>query len=316
MSIFITRQFKRLSLIVIALMCLQPAAYAATTKQVSASQQIHNKSTKPLSHAKNKSHVARKKATHHASKKKSVSKKAKRKPHKKSGRPAIVANRRAAFVHPAHLEQSSSKGFFSSIEQRLISFVHNTVSTLRYSVYKLGGRRFDTSRGIYIVDCSSYVDRILQAVYPQAYSSLVDWSGSEKPTSYDYYNFFTTLSNKPQQYWTKVDDVEQLRPGDILVFRYKNAVGDETGGHVMVVMDKPIPDEDAFHIRVADSAYTGHSEDTRQARVSGIGIGTMLLKVNPDTYQPAAYAWKIGSRWKNNAYFAMARPMEASRYQS
>jgi Ni/Co efflux regulator RcnB len=209
------------------------------------------------------------------------------------------------FQEPA----KSRFSFVSSIRHSLVGFVHQTVGTLRYSVYKLGGRRFEPKRGIYIVDCSDYVDNILQAVYPHAYSNLVDAAGSEKPTSEHYYNFFNNLSDNSNHYWNRVDDVEDLEPGDILVFRTKNTLGIETGGHVMVVMNRPVQDDDAFLVRVADSAPSAHSQDTRPANASGIGIGNLLLKVNPDTGEPSAYAWKVGARWKHNVNFAMARPV-------
>ena len=77
----------------------------------------------------------------------------------------------------------------------------------------------------------------------------------------------------------------------------------------MVVMDKPIADGDGYLVRVADSAPSGHSQDTRRGRVSGIGIGTMVLKTNPDTGEPSAYAWKVGASWKSNVKIAMARPI-------
>jgi hypothetical protein len=201
-------------------------------------------------------------------------------------------------------------GFAASIEQRLVNFVHKSVNTLRYSAYKLGGTRIDTSQGIYIVDCSGYVDYTLRAVYPNAYFHLVGSSGVDKPNTSHYYDFFTSLSDDPDRYWSKIEDIEHLRPGDILVFRYKNTHGRSTGGHVMVVMNKPERDGDAYVLSVADSAASGHSEDTRQNHVSGVGIGTILLKINPKTKQPSAYAWTVNSRWKDNVNFAMARPLE------
>lgn len=209
-------------------------------------------------------------------------------------------------------EPVSRSWFVNSIEDKLISFVHKTVSHLRYSTYKLGGSKFDTSKGIYIVDCSNYVDRVLETIYPKAYSSLVDWTGTDNPTTHDYYNFFTELNNSSNYNWTKVEDIEELRTGDILVFRYKNAAGNETGGHVMIVMDKPIIEDDNYFVKVADSASGGHSEDTRPHHVSGVGIGTLLLKKNPKTFQPSAFAWSSGSRWKSNVNFAMLRPIEVS----
>ena len=84
----------------------------------------------------------------------------------------------------------------------------------------------------------------------------------------------------------------------------------------MVVMNKPVFDEDAYLVRVADSAPSGHSEDTRRAHKSGIGIGTLLLKVDSRTGRPSAYAWKVGSRWKQNVTFAMARPIGATAGQA
>jgi hypothetical protein len=197
----------------------------------------------------------------------------------------------------------------SSIEHRLVQFVHKTVDGVRYTSYKLGGRKFDASRGIYVLDCSDYVDNVLEAVNPRAYWSLADTMGSDKPTTQHYYEFFSGLSEYPSYYWNKIDDVEKLEPGDILVFRKSNATHRRIGGgHVMVVMNKPVFDEDAYLVRVADSAPSGHSQDTRQPHRSGIGIGTILLKVNPRTGKPNAYAWKVGSRW-NQVNFAMARPV-------
>lgn len=199
-------------------------------------------------------------------------------------------------------------GFVASIEQRLVQFVHKTISTIQYSAYKLGGRRFDASKGIYVLDCSDYVDNILHAIYPKAYSNLVNSSGTDKPTSQHYFEFFNGLSEADNYYWSKIDEVDQLQPGDILVFRKKNGFRHGASGHVMIVMEKPIGESDEYLVRVADSAPVGHSQDTRVAHTSGIGIGTLLLKVDPNSGKPSAYAWKIGSRWVNNVSFAMARP--------
>jgi hypothetical protein len=231
----------------------------------------------------------------------------KKKPHK----PAPIAHYQEPQSIANNIAAENSYGFVSSMEHKLVAFVHDTVTTLRYSAYKLGGSHFDTSRGVYVVDCSNYVDHVLEVVYPHAYSSLVNSSGTSAPNTQHYYNFFNGLEEDTEQrHWNKVNDVQQLQPGDIVVFRYKNTTGRLAGGHVMVVMNKPIHEIDGYLVRVADSAPVGHSEDTRPGRVSGIGIGTLLLKADPDTGQPSAYAWKVGSRWKHNVNFAMARPIE------
>lgn len=194
------------------------------------------------------------------------------------------------------------------VDHPLVEFVHKMVNTLSYSAYKLGGTYFNSSRGIYILDCSSYVDRILKTIYPQAFSKLVHFSKSTNPTTHDYYHFFTKLKAAPQHYWDPIKSVKKLRPGDIVVFR--NIRKKPSTGHIMIVMDKPIANKDMLLLRIADSAPFRHSHDTRLRNVSGIGIGTMLLQVNPETHQPSAYAWTVGSRWKRNVVFAMARPLE------
>lgn len=205
--------------------------------------------------------------------------------------------------------KNQPEGIVASIKKHLVEFIHESVATLRYSAYKLGGSRFDPDSGIYIVDCSGYVDYALKTIHPYSYSSLVKLSKSEKPNSLHYYDFFKGLSYETNEYWNKVEEIEELQPGDILVFRYKNKRGKVTGGHVMVVMNKPIREKDTFYVNVADSAPSGHSEDTRLSHDSGIGIGTLLLKVNPRTGHPAAFAWKVGKQWRTNVNFAMARPV-------
>lgn len=215
------------------------------------------------------------------------------------------------FFHSlAYAETQFSSQSFSrlanSIEESLVSFVNKTVETLKYTTYKFGGSRADPLKGIYVLDCSGYVDYSLQEVNPEAYWSLVDASGADKPNSMHYYDFFKNLANN-HEYWNKIEDVEELDAGDILVFRYKNRVG-RANGHVMIVMDKPIQDDNVFLVRVADSASSRHSEDTRARHRSGIGIGTLLLQVDKKTKQPHAYAWKVDSRWNRNVNIAMGRP--------
>lgn len=263
-------------------------------------------------HTPKKTNSVKTKSTKVVTSKKIVSKKKPKKKLAKKTVPVVhhrvvIPNDRTALVSRsvpnaavAHINEHHFPSFFSSIEDRLVNFVHKTVTTLRYSSYKLGGRNFDPSNGVYIVDCSDYVDHILEEIYPNAYSNLVDHTGADKPTTAHYYSFFRNLSSN--SHWSKINDVEELRAGDILVFRNNST------GHVMVVMDKPTYEEDAYFVRVADSAPSGHSEDTRPKRVSGIGIGTLLLKANPRTGEPLAYAWKVGARWSNNMKIAMARP--------
>ena len=197
----------------------------------------------------------------------------------------------------------------SSVEDKIVDFVYSTVDTVRYTAYKMGGSRFDPRKGVYILDCSSYVGEILRNVSPHAFLNLVRSKGSTNPNTVLYYDFFSNLSrNNP--YWNKVNHIKELRPGDIIVFRYKKHKHAQTRGHIMVVMEKPIQKSNSYKILVSDAAPIRHSDDTRSKYKSGIGVGTVLIKENPQTGQPAAYAWQMGSRWRKNVQFAMARPKD------
>jgi hypothetical protein len=197
------------------------------------------------------------------------------------------------------------------MKEKLVKFVSHTINNLKYTAYKFGGNHFDASKGVYVLDCSAYVDKVLESIHPDAYFDLVDTLGTDRPTSHDYYTFFKSLPEDGSDSWNAVKTVEELEAGDILVFRYKNKKGKITGGHVMVVMDAPIGDADTYSVRVADSAPTQHSQDTRYKQ-SGIGIGTLSIKVNPSTGQPYAFAWRTGAKWMRNVSIAMARPIVSS----
>lgn len=208
----------------------------------------------------------------------------------------------------------------SHIANRVVSFVRETVNTVSYTAYKLGGSRFDFSKGVYVLDCSTFVDHVLRKVCPLAYSNLANTTRTAKPTTKDYFQFFSGLPKNKTQYWSKVDEVKQLQPGDIVVFR-KQGTKHPTkkrhrkmlaAGHVMIVMSKPILEKNAFLIRVADSAAARHSNDTRSLGANGLGIGSLLLKVNPKTGQPNAYAWNVGPYFKRDVKFAMGRPNDIS----
>lgn len=295
----VQHKIKKIIWLLLTLFCASHLSFAiAATTKAQPKHQTHHalKATKKKMHATHKhKHTAKK------------SKKRVHAQHKPELMPTPVN-------HPAITSMDNvpdvrhETSLVASLQQRLIGFVHKTVDTLNYSKYKLGGTQVDTQRGVYIVDCSTYVDYILKTVYPHAFFSLVDSTGADKPTTQHYYNFFTELADDSKNYWDRIDEVEQLRPGDILVFRNKSRMR-SVGGHVMVVMNKPIRDIDSFLVRVADSAPVGHTHDTRPSHVSGIGIGTLLLKVD-HSGQPFAYAWKVGSQWKRNVNFAMARPID------
>jgi hypothetical protein len=199
--------------------------------------------------------------------------------------------------------------------EQLLNWVHKTALKVRYSHYKFGGTNFNPSAGVYELDCSGYVNQLLSNAAPYAYRNIVNGSGSYKPTSKDYYVFFDRLpARKMQHDWYKVPQVKQLSPGDILVFQYKHFWGKRAGGHVMVVVSHAVAAgklSNTYLVRVADSALGGHSNDTRKPHASGIGIGTLMIKVSMLSGKAYAYAWRVDAPWRYNMRLAMGRPIYA-----
>lgn len=210
-----------------------------------------------------------------------------------------------------NIDASGWSRFADGMGHELVSMAHDTVNRMTYSSYRMGGTRFDLDRGVYVLDCSDYVNHLLDYSAPQAFYSLVRGSGTSRPTSQDYYNFFTHLAYRSVPHWHHVES-GSLKPGDILVFRYQGRSGRPTGGgHVMVVMGEPDwRSPDVLAVRVADSARSGHSEDTRRSHRSGIGIGTLLLKINPKSDRLLAFSWTLDGPWKPSN-IAIARPDNA-----
>lgn len=268
-----------------------------TTKQKTTKLQAHHKPITTQKHTK-ASGKKSKAVTNHKSK---TSKHSKGKTH-----PAAAPNQSL----PATNNMDNLINASSATGKRIVTYVDNFMSSLRYTTYRSGDRIFDTMHGIFELDCSHYVDHILQNACPNAYHSLVSSTGSTSPDSQNYFDFFNRLSTHMKNDWNAVDDAKQLQAGDVLVFRYLNASGYSSSGHVMMVMGKPVIKNDNLFVRVSDSAEASHSNDTRAGHSSGVGIGTMVLKVNPTTGRPTAYAWDVDSRWQNRVEFAMARPVE------
>ncbi len=191
----------------------------------------------------------------------------------------------------------------------MVQEVNQVLSKEHYTRYILGGQVFNVKKGVFLVDCSSYVSHLLKRVEPNAYQQLVEFAGTETPNSLDFYNFFKKLSlNNDSDYWQPINKVKNLKPGDIIVFRYKH-LRRRIAGHVMVVMKKPkaMPNKPhSYVVRVSDSSPFRHTNDTRHH--SGIGAGSMVLYTNSDG-KPLSYSWKLNMGRENTMLIDLGRPI-------
>ncbi|CAN5225118.1 hypothetical protein BH10PSE19_BH10PSE19_14080 [soil metagenome] len=199
----------------------------------------------------------------------------------------------------------------TNTSHKLLGYVKLTLNALHHTRYRFGGKRFDTAKGIYSVDCSGYVNNLLGLSNPHAFHEILNQQQISRPNTTDYYRFLGHIPyGRSSSHWYHVRGISELRAGDILVYSSPGRSKRRSPGHVMIVVETPKRDSRAtgiYHVRVADSAHSGHSYDTRRPHTSGIGVGTLLLKANPHTNQPIAFAWREDSRWKLGVDFAMGR---------
>lgn len=203
---------------------------------------------------------------------------------------------------------TSHSGFASN---NLVKEVKTVQAKLKYSHYKLGGDVFNLKKGVFLIDCSSYVTNLLQRSVPNAYQQITAYTHTNRPTAMAYYNYFQHLTKDDNSdNWQNVAKVKELKPGDIIAFRYRHK-GHRATGHVMVVMKSPKPTKNkkGYVVRIADSTPYHHSSDTRKHH-GGVGVGNLVLYAN-DEGKPISYSWAKGLSPSNKMLINMGRPIEA-----
>jgi hypothetical protein len=145
----------------------------------------------------------------------------------------------------------------------------------------------DEQAGSYKLDCSGLVCLALKKVNPDALKA-VPRSGTEKRQfAHDFYEFFNAAPPPDQApadaKWAKIARLADARPGDLIAWKNENYQPGENTGHVMIIVETPVPDGDnLLKVVVIDSSAHGHGNDTRKKGESGVGRGSLWFTVTPD----------------------------------
>lgn len=173
----------------------------------------------------------------------------------------------------------------------LIQESENIFGRMTYSAYQHTPVMNDTT-GVYLCDCSDYLNTLLKRSRPDAYRELPNYQKS--PTTKDYYTLFSTLKTRPSagSAWYRIQDVRKLCPGDVVVWRNETA----GTGHVGLVLSQaainPSRTSEVL-VRIADSTLSPHADDTRAAGDTGIGSGVIGLKIDSKGQAVGMY-WRGG----------------------
>jgi hypothetical protein len=191
---------------------------------------------------------------------------------------------------------SRGRIFYNEIKRELYSL---NVGTSYYSHDTYMNETTGTRR----TDCSGFVDYALKRVLLDAYLK-VPHPDTFKPLADDWYAYlstrYTTPTHQDSVRWRRITAVPDLVPGDLVVWLQPQNVSGDNTGHIMVVAGTPSRGRvGEWLVKVIDSTTTPHAGDSRGTDHTGIGSGTIGLKVD-SLNRPIAYWWRGGLSY--NAY--------------
>lgn len=217
-----------------------------------------------------------------------------------------------ATTTPTNISNDLRDAAASDGARDLLVRTDEVLNALTYTYYRDSGEYWSDSQGRYEVNCSRYTNHLLNDAVPEAYDEVRDYFNTSVPRSEDFYTFFKSIPKGDKRgRWRRPYQFSDVRPGDLLVWRYKEENDRGTSGHMNIVVSVPKRDTRfssvVYRVRVSDSARSGHSNDNRGSSGSGVGAGELLVKVDSGG-QPIAYAWSLNGSFHTDVVLATGRP--------
>jgi cell wall-associated NlpC family hydrolase len=206
-------------------------------------------------------------------------------------RPTLAYAHPAPTVAPAPVAVATPAP--SAAAARVTAQLDAIEQNLRVASYR-HDTRVNERQGRYEFDCSGLIAWVLARAAPEAHRVTVQRASGPRPLAAEYARTF--LSVAPTQRrgpWTRVQRVEDARPGDVIAWIKPRIVRSNNTGHVLFVVGAPRRSErytDAWLVPVADSSRYRHQDDSREGTTrTGFGRGTILLATDPTTGAPRAF---------------------------
>jgi hypothetical protein len=197
----------------------------------------------------------------------------------------------------------------ASSSSKLLDRAHHVLKTLRSSSYQHVSD-IDESAGEFHCDCSGFVGWLLRKEMPEQYKAVPFPKITKRPRAVDYYEAFAAApaDRQPARPWLRIDKIADAKPGDILAWRKVTIPEKGTTGHVVVLDSLPTPvAPDLFKIVVIDSTSQPHEDDTRKSDETGVGRGTVYIKVDAEG-RPISFGSHPPQATASNLPIAIGRP--------
>jgi len=200
----------------------------------------------------------------------------------------------AAFLFGVH---TFSSDLISREAGDVASRMKSTVYSHRISV--------DEAEGSYAADCSGFLAYVIKRTIPEALKEVEISPKHKRPLAVNFYNTIVRAGTEKIRHWQRISKLEDAAPGDVLV--WVNSPGKDNTGHVMIVMEAPLPEgKELFKLKICDSSKSPHQDDTRENGSNGIGIGIIWIETD-EKGSPVAYRWSSPSSKSIGRSFAIGR---------
>ena len=186
--------------------------------------------------------------------------------------------------------------------QRLSEAARHLLASVKSTSYSHHSA-IDEDSGSFVTDCSGLVTWLLRQELPEHLAAVPIRHGRSHPVAVDFQEAFAAGATG----WQRITRVQDVRPGDVLAWRYLNPKPGKSTGHVMVIDSAATSDgENDFSVAVFDSTTAPHDDDTR-SDADGVGRGIIHLRVDADG-APVEVRGKTSAAFHKHA-FAIGRPI-------
>lgn len=171
------------------------------------------------------------------------------------------------------------------------------------------GNRVELDKGSYAVDCSGFVNHVLDQVHPKALQEVQAFSNdlqdypkpkeASQPWPLHYMLFLQSKEpNTAKRHWKSIENALELKPGDIIAYASSDVsiqkklspqMGtiqkdfcSERGQHMMIVsgpirIEKEVP---WIWVPIFDSTKIPHGREDKRGNNGGIGTGVIGLELD------------------------------------
>jgi hypothetical protein len=175
----------------------------------------------------------------------------------------------------------------------LLARAYRMIENLKATTYQ-HVTDIDEQTGEYYCDCSGFVSYLLRKEMPAQYAAVPYPKPFRHPRAVDFHDAFAAAPTEAVEgtKWVRIARLADARAGDVVAWRKATIPKMGVTGHIVLLDSTPKPvGPDLYEVVVIDSTSRPHKDDTRTGDETGVGRGTIYLRVDGDG-RPAAFATK------------------------